>query len=506
MSPDTHPHLAGGAWIPGSGEFFSAWNPATGEVSWEGAAAGTPEIDRAFAAAADAFPGWSSAPLSQRIQHLERFAAALSQRSDDLTETISLETGKPRWEAKTETSAMASKIALTIQAQQERRRPLELASGNEIAATRYKPHGIAAVLGPFNLPGHLPNAHLVPALLAGNCVVFKPSEHTPRTGRLLTELWLAAGLAPGVFSLLQGGRATGELVVRHPAVNAIYFTGGVAAGRAIARARAETPEVILALELGGNNPLVVWEPCAVTAAVYHTLVSAFITSGQRCACARRLILPDSEFGELFLRQLVAAAARLRSGPPDSSPEPFLGPVISATAADRILHARDSLLRQGARELLRMERYGHALLSPGILDVTGVTIPDEEIFGPMLQVIRCRSFAEAIREANHTAFGLCAGLLCEARSLWGEFFAQARAGIVNWNKPLTGASGAQPFGGIGWSGNHRPSGYFAVDYCSYPVASLETPALTLPANLVPGIELEKNKEVRHKENSKTGSTV
>lgn len=489
-APDTHPHLAGGAWIPGSGELFSAWNPATGEVSWEGAAAGTPEIDRAFAAAADAFIAWSSALLSQRIQHLERFAAALHQRSDALADTISLETGKPRWEAKTETSAMASKIALTIQAQRERRQPLELASGNEVAATRYKPHGIAAVLGPFNLPGHLPNAHLVPALLAGNCVVFKPSEHTPRTGRLLTELWLEAGLAPGVFNLLQGGRATGELVVCHPAVNAIYFTGGVAAGRAIARARAATPEVILALELGGNNPLVVWEPCAMAAAVYHTLVSAFMTAGQRCACARRLILPTSGFGDRFLQQLVASAARLRTGPPDLSPEPFLGPVISATAADRILHARDTLLSQGARELLRMERNGHALLSPGILDVTGVASPDEEIFGPLLQVIRCTTWTEAIREANRTAFGLCAGLLCEDHSRWGEFFAQARAGIVNWNKPLTGASGAQPFGGIGLSGNHRPSGYFAVDYCSYPVASLESPALALPAKLLPGVDLSK----------------
>lgn len=488
MSPDSHPHLAGEAWIPGSGEPLSVRDPATGEVTWEGTAAGAPEIDRAFAAAADAFPGWSSAPLEKRVAHLEHFAAALDRRSAELTDAICLETGKPRWEAKTETGAMRSKIALTIQAQRERRPIVEQAAGTEIAATRYKPHGIAAVLGPFNLPGHLPNAHLVPALLAGNCVVFKPSEQTPRTGRLLAELWSEAGLAPGVFNLLQGGRATGELMVRHPAVNAIYFTGGVAAGRAIARARAETPEVLLALELGGNNPLLVWEPCAAAPAIYHTLVSAFITAGQRCACARRLILPASPFGDQFLEQLVAAAARLRTGPSSANPEPFLGPVISAPAAARILQARDSLLKLGARELLRMERSGHALLSPGIVDVTGITTPDEEIFGPLLQVIRCPSFAEAIREANRTSFGLCAGLLSEDRNRWNEFFALARAGIVNWNKPLTGASGAQPFGGIGWSGNHRPSGYFAVDYCSYPVASLETPALTLPANRFPGIEL------------------
>ena len=489
MPYDPRPHLAGNVWMPGNGPVFRSLNPATGLPVWEGASAAAREVDAAVQAARAALPGWSFIPISERERILQAFAAALEKRGVEVARTISDEVGKPRWEANTEVGAMKGKIRFTIEAYHERRREMAIPSGDDLSATRFKPHGIAAVLGPFNLPGHLPNAHIAPALLAGNCVVFKPSELAPRTGCILVELWLEAGLPPGVINLVQGGRTTGELLVSHPALNAIFFTGGVAGGRAIARARADSPEVILALELGGNNPLVAWEPCDLRPAIYHTLISAFITAGQRCTCARRLIVPETEFGRSFLENLSAAASRIRIGSPDSEPEPFLGPVISPTAADRVLEARDSLLRKGARDLLPMEHSGACLLSPGILDVTGIPDrPDEEIFGPLLQVIRVPSFSEAIQEANRTAFGLSAGLLCQERSRWEEFFREARAGILNWNKPLTGASGAQPFGGIGRSGNHRPSGSYAADYCSYPVASMEAPLLCLPPSLVPGIEI------------------
>lgn len=492
MKPDPHPHLAGKAWIPGSGPEFSSTNPATEEPVWNGNAAAGPEVDAAVQAAARAFPDWSCTALETRVRLLQGFAVALEARSEEVSRTIWDEVGKPRWEALTEVAAMKGKIRFSIEAHRERRREVEVVSGSETSATCFRPHGVAAVLGPFNLPGHLPNAHIAPALLAGNCVVFKPSEQAPRTGRLLVELWLEAGLPPGVLNLVQGERATGELLVNHPGLNAIFFTGGHAAGRAIARARADTPEVILALEMGGNNPLLVWPPCEVKPAVYHALISAFLTSGQRCTCARRLIVPQNGFGDAFLHSLVTAARRLRPGPPSSQPEPFLGPVISPAAAERVLQARDALLQRGATEWLPMQRLSPSLLSPGIVDVTSVPDrPDEEVFGPLLQVIRVDSFTAAIREANATAFGLCAGLFCEDRDRWDQFYREVRAGIVNWNKPTTGASGALPFGGIGRSGNHRPSGFFAADYCSYPVASTEDTGLTLPASLAPGVDLSED---------------
>ncbi len=342
-----------------------------------------------------------------------------------------------------------------------------------------------------DLPGHLPNAHIVPALLAGNTIVFKPSEQTPLTGRLLAETWLEAGLPPGVFNLVQGQLETGKALAGHPDIDAIFFTGGFEGGRAIAKARIDNPGVVVALEMGGNNPLVVWEPCDRDAAVYAIVMSAFVTSGQRCVCARRLILPQGKFGDEILDRLIEVTQNLRIGPHWTEPEPFFGPLISTQAARQVLAAQDELLNHGGSQLLAMnlENPDGALLSPGILDSTGIAErPDREIFGPLLQVIRVPDFAAAIAEANQTAYGLSSGLLCEDRDLWDRYFRHARAGIVNWNCPITGASGAQPFGGVGKSGNHRPSGYFAIDYCAYPVASTMGDTLILPEKLAPGVLL------------------
>ncbi|MEM1296198.1 MAG: aldehyde dehydrogenase family protein, partial [Verrucomicrobiota bacterium] len=213
--------------------------------------------------------------------------------------------------------------------------------------------------------------------------------------------------------------------------------------------------------------------------------------GQRCVCARRLILPRDAFGDAVLDRLIEVSSNLRIGPPNLDPEPFYGPVISTKAASGVLQARDHLLTLGAETLLNMTRESDdsTLLSPGILDVTALAeLPDQEIFGPLLQVIRVPDFETAITEANQTAYGLSSGLLCEEQDRWENYFRHARAGIVNWNRPITGASGAQPFGGIGHSGNHRPSGYFAIDYCAFPVASTFGPSLDLPESLAPGIQL------------------
>jgi succinylglutamic semialdehyde dehydrogenase len=169
----------------------------------------------------------------------------------------------------------------------------------------------------------------------------------------------------------------------------------------------------------------------------------------------------------------------------------MGAVVNLAAAGRVLGAQVARLASGATSLLAMRRLreGTALLSPGILDVTALPdLPDEEVFGPLLQVQRYHTFDEAMRLANATRYGLAAGLLSEDEEEWRRFAKAIRAGIVNWNRPLTGASSAAPFGGIGASGNHRPGAYYAADYCAYPQASLESPALVLPASLSPGLVL------------------
>jgi succinylglutamic semialdehyde dehydrogenase len=356
---------------------------------------------------------------------------------------------------------------------------------------RHRPHGVVAVLGPYNFPGHLPNGHIVPALIAGNTVVFKPSELAPGVARHTARLWQAAGLPPGVLNLVQGGRETGAALAAHPGLDGLFFTGSRAAGAALHRQLAGAPERILALEMGGNNPLVVHEVADGEAAIYTIVMSAFLSAGQRCTCARRLVVPAGAAGDALVARLAAATARLAVGGWDAEPQPFLGAVITPARAEGLLAAQAALVARGAVPILEMHSLapGTGLLAPGLLDVSGVAeLPDEEHFGPLLQVQRARDFEHALRLANATRFGLAAGLVCDDPALWERFWRAARAGVVNWNRPLTGASSEAPFGGIGWSGNHRPSAYYAADYCAYPVAGLEAPHPERPAALPPGLAL------------------
>jgi succinylglutamic semialdehyde dehydrogenase len=329
----------------------------------------------------------------------------------------------------------------------------------------------------------------VPALLAGNAVVFKPSEFTPLSGRRLAEIWERAGLPAGVLNLVQGGRETGATLAAHPGHDGILFTGSYQTGVALRRMWVEEPGKMLALELGGNNPLVVHAVRDVEAAATLTILSAYLTAGQRCSCARRLIVPTGAGGDAFLERLLARIDTIRGGLPDDVPEPFMGPVINEAAARSLLAAQEDLVARGGIVLRRMapQRGIATLLSPGLVDVTAVcNRPDTEWFGPLLQLVRVPDFEAAIAEANRTAYGLAAGLVCDERSLYDAFRRRVRAGVVTWNRQTTGASPRLPFGGIGRSGNHRPSGYFAIDYCGYPVASLERDRVTAPP-APPGLE-------------------
>ncbi|MEC8389115.1 MAG: aldehyde dehydrogenase family protein, partial [Planctomycetota bacterium] len=193
--------------------------------------------------------------------------------------------------------------------------------------------------------------------------------------------------------------------------------------------------------------------------------------------------------DALLNRLLAAVDQIRIGASTERPEPFMGPVVSPEVAERLMRTQDQLCEVGGQALISMgqNRRFPSLLSPGLIDVTGILdVPDEEWFGPLLQVLRVPDFDEAINAANSTKYGLSAGLLSDSRERYDQFRFEVKAGIINWNRPTTGASGALPFGGVGKSGNHRPSGYFAIDFCSDPVASLESTKLSLPENLPPGI--------------------
>ncbi len=478
-----------GQWVAGTGAALTVINPANGATLWQGFDADEAQVSLACDGARAHFAAWAKTTLAERIAICGRFRDLLKQHTEELALLIAQEVGKPLWEARTEVATMANKIDISVQSYHARTGEVSSKVADGDAVLRHRPHGVFAVFGPYNFPGHLPNGHIVPALIAGNTLVFKPSEYAPQTAMKTVELWIQAGLPVGVLNLVNGGKHTGIALSRNAQIDGVLFTGSYQTGVILHKQFAGQPGKMLALEMGGNNALVVWDTADIDAAVHHTIFSAFVSAGQRCTCARRLVIPDTAFGQKFLNRLVQVAAAIHIGQYDAQPAPFMGPVVSAAVAQRLLAGQAELLAKGGKSLLSMRQLHPetGFLSAGIVDVTDASgIPDEEWFGPLLQVIRVADFNAALQVANATSYGLAAGLLSDEAALWQQFQIEIRAGVVNWNRPTTGAASTAPFGGIGNSGNHRPSAYYAADYCAYPVASIETALLEMPKQLSPGL--------------------
>ncbi|WP_076068576.1 succinylglutamate-semialdehyde dehydrogenase [Sphingomonas montana] len=451
---------------------FQSTEPATDAVLWSGAPG---DVDAEVAIVRAGWVEWAARPLTVRVETLRRFANTVRTRAEPFADLIARETGKPMWEARTEVDSVIAKIDISVAAYADRtpQRRMDGAMGARVAV-RHKPHGVMVVLGPFNFPAHLPNGHIVPALIAGNGVLFKPSEKTPAVGAYLVDCLHAAGVPQTVVRCVQGGPATGRALAAHAGIDGLLFTGSAAAGTALHRQFADTPHKMLALELGGNNPLVVWDTPDIYSAAVIAVQSAYLSAGQRCTAARRMIVRDGAHAPL-IDQIGRLIDRIIVDGPHAVPAPFMGPVIDNAAADRVQEAFLDLILAGGRaikQLIRPEP-DRPFLTPALIDVTAIAErPDEEIFGPVLQVIRVADFDAAIAEANATRFGLSASLVSGTPELYDRFWANTRAGVVNWNRPTNGAPSKAPFGGVGLSGNHRPTAYYAADYCAYPVVSSE----------------------------------
>ena len=485
-------HFIKGQWHAGKGHDVTSSNPANGEIIWRGQTATADQVNAAVDAAREAQFDWFMLGFDARLKIVEAYRSQLEANKAELAETIAQETGKPQWETATEVAAMIGKIGLSATAYNKRTGTEANDTPAGRAVLRHKPHGVVAVFGPYNFPGHLPNGHIVPALLAGNTVVFKPSELTPKVAELMVSLWERAGLPAGVINLVQGEVDTGKALASHPQLDGLFFTGSSRTGHLLHQQYAGHPGKILALEMGGNNPLIIKGVADIKAAVHDILQSAYISSGQRCTCARRLYVEQGEQGDALVAKLVEAVKQIKVGPWNAQPQPFMGSMISEGAAKGMVAAQANLQNLGGVSLVELTHLqaGTGLVSPGLIDVTAVSeLPDEEYFGPLLQLVRYSDFDQAIKLANQTRYGLSAGILADSRDDYEYFLARIRAGIVNWNKQITGASGAAPFGGVGASGNHRASAFYAADYCAYPVASVEADAVSLPASLSPGLSLE-----------------
>lgn len=452
-------------------EFIST-EPATGTVFWQG---NVSDIGLCVQTARDAWPEWAAQPLSNRIELTRRFANEVRAVADDFANLIARETGKPLWEAKTEVESVINKVEISVGAYAERTGKKRLDSALQgTSAVRHKPHGVMVVLGPYNLPAHLPNGHIVPALIAGNTILFKPSEKTLATGEFLVKCFHKAGIPEGVIQMVTGGVEEGKRLISNANIDGVLFTGSLQAGVAINKTLSGNPAKIVALEMGGNNPIVVIDTPKLHEAAVLIAQSAFMSAGQRCTAARRLVVLEHLYAPL-LDELLKLTEKLIVGSPFDEPQPFMGPVIDNEIATRLQESFVHLLTHGGKVLSHMRRENNHLpfLTPGVIDVTNMRDrPDVELFGPILQVIRVPDFDAAIREANNTRFGLSASLIGGSPQDYNRFWANVRAGIINWNRPTNGASSKAPFGGVGLSGNHRPAAYYAADYCAYPVASTE----------------------------------
>lgn len=434
------------------------------------------QVDAAVDAAARAFPAYAALPQDERRELLVRYQERLRAHRNALAITIALEVGKPTWEALVEVDAMIGKVDLTLGpgAEFTRDQTIKTLPGE----IRYRPLGVMAVIGPFNFPGHLPNGHILGALLLGNTVVFKPSERTPGTAHLMAQCFVEAGMPPGVFNVVFGEAATGRALTTHASVDGILFTGSAAVGKTIVRDNVDHLSRLVALELGGKNPALVFDDCDLERTARDIAFSAFATAGQRCTATSRVVVTAGVADALATR-LADLARGISIGHP-LDPGTFMGPVISDAALAKLNRGRALAVQAGAQELVGQQvpttpHRGHYTvpsihrMPPSDVHLAGYT--DEELFGPDVALQVVANEAEAFALANRGRYGLSASVFTADAERFERASRTLQVGVLHWNRPGAGASGRLPFSGIKGSGNHRPAGILTGQTCSFAQAVL-----------------------------------
>lgn len=435
-------------------------------------------VDAAIESARRAQAGWERTPLSDRCALLRRLGEELKAREDVLVALLGREVGKPAWEARTEVRALQGKIDITLGEGLELVRGFGREEGR--IETRFRPHGVLAVVGPFNFPLHLSHGHIVPALATGNTVVLKSSEVAPACAQVYAEAFDAAGFPNGVFNLLQGRGPTGAALSSHEAIDGVLFTGSYATGVRILEANAHRPGRMLALELGGKNNAIVLadvaeDPALWEKTLYDVLFSAFVTAGQRCTAVSRVVI-DRSIADRFAEELVERARRLVIGHPTDDGV-FMGPLATGAARDRFLEMQEVARQEGAEELLasgtaRTKHRGH-YVSPAVHRVDrsrrDSRYQQTELFGPDLTIYPADDLEHVCAIAEDTDYGLAAAVFTREEEAFEACASRLQVGCLGWNVPTVGASSRLPFGGLKHSGNHRPAGLFSTLYCAWPLA-------------------------------------
>ena len=459
----------GGHWeTPAGAKRFSTINPTNREAVGS-FVAGTPaDVDRAVAAAAKAFPAWKEMPAPERGAILLEAARRFTQRKEELARIVTREMGKIISEARGDVQESIDFIE--YMAGEGRRLagetiPSELRA--KFCLTVRQPKGVVACITPWNFPTAIPNWKMAAALITGNTVVFKPASNTALCGAEVVRTWEQAGLPPGVMNFVTGsGSVVGDALVADPRVRTVSFTGGVEAGRDVYVRGAQGLKMVH-LELGGKNPVILMEDADLSLALDGVLFGAFGTSGQRCTATSRLILHEKVHDE-FLGMLLERLQRFPVGDP-LDPATGMGPVASADQEGKILAyialgKKEAKLRSGG-EKLRGGAYDRGFfIAPTIFETRhGTRISKEEIFGPVLSVLRVRDYAEAVRVANDVDYGLSSSIYTRDVNRAFQAIQDLEAGITYINAPTIGAEVQLPFGGIKNTGNGgREAGSVAIE--------------------------------------------
>jgi 1-pyrroline-5-carboxylate dehydrogenase len=445
--PAPHAHLIGGEEVA-DGELFERRDPARTDQVASRAHAARPElVGRAVEAARAAAPGWASTEYGERCRLLRVVADGIGERHMELAALASLETGKSRTESILEVQEAIDLIEAYAGHMEENEgytRPLNSFVEGERNADVLRPYGVFAVISPFNFPVALSVGMFSSALIAGNTVVFKPSEETPSTGAVLGEVVQGAGLPAGVFNLVHGGPATGRALVEAQ-VDGVAFTGSAEVGREIARRMQDGPYARPALtEMGGKNPAIVTASADLDAAAEGVARSAFGLSGQKCSACSRAIVVDSVYEE-FVEKLAARARELQLGDP-SDPGVFVGPVINEGSVERYERSVAAAEREGrvAAGGGTPDLPGHFVEPTVVSDLPlGHELEREELFLPFVTVTRVGSLDEALAEANAPVYGLTAAIFTGDQAEKERFLAEIEAGVVYVNRRAGATTGAWP---------------------------------------------------------------
>ena len=482
-----------GEFVIPNGSGFSNVSPANLDETVIEIKTDNAHVDQACESAQRAFKEWSELKISQRMEVLNKVKEVFASKEKEFATVIARETGKPLWETTTEAKALVGKFNVTFDYSMKLIEEVEIENAlpSVNGYIRYRPRGVFAVLGPFNFPGHLPNGHIVPALITGNCVVLKPSELTPATAQLMAECYHEAGIPKGVFNLIQGGGEIGRRLVSHKKIDGVLFTGSYETGLKITESTVQDYWKIRALEMGGKNSTIVWKDADLDKAVYESILGGFLSAGQRCSCTSRIFL-HKEIAQEFTSRFYEQAKKLSIG--HWSENPFMGPVISQKSLDTYVRFQDIAVREGSEKIMRGKAWEGShkgyYVTPSIYKVNNYdpksTYQNTEIFAPNVALYEINDLDQAVQITNESGYGLSMAIFTKEKENYELCLNRAKVGLLNWNRTTNGASSKLPFGGYGKSGNDRPSAHFAVYYCTRPVASLEDPTPFDPAKVLPGM--------------------